>query len=226
MSARLQPPAHDPPPWTRPRPRDLRPPPHVLAPFEPHVPLAHLPLLTSTLNRTLSPSLSLCARDQRAPPPPSVDCRPFCDRRRARAPSVASVSSALPSATRDTLWLPFSSLVCPVHAHRSVSCAVGAPPPSARGSIAPRRSPSIPGFALEVSTLPMPLFSQVSPQSPRNCSPELVAPPQDFSHRGLCSLAPPCRFCVHCRVRRVTLNMPDPFPKPLEPHRGHPPRLR
>jgi hypothetical protein len=108
LSARPQPPAHDPPHWTRQRPRDLRPPPHILAPFEPRAPLAHLPPLTCTLRRTLSPSLSLCARDQRAPPPPIVDCRPFYDRRRARAPSATSVSSALPSATRDTLWFALS----------------------------------------------------------------------------------------------------------------------
>jgi hypothetical protein len=68
----------------------------------------------------------------------------------------------------------------------------------------------------------MPLFCQVSHQSPRNCSPELVVLPRDFSHRGLCSLAPPCRFCTHGRVRRVALNVPDPFPKPLEPRRGCP----
>jgi hypothetical protein len=115
LSARPQPPAHDPSPWTRPRPRALRPPPHVLAPFEPRASLAHLPPLTCVLGRTLSPSLSLCARDQRAPPPPTVDCRPFYDRRRACAPSVALVSSALPSATRDTLWfaLPLSGLPGP-----------------------------------------------------------------------------------------------------------------
>jgi hypothetical protein len=72
----------------------------------------------------------------------------------------------------------------------------------------------------------MPLFRQVSPQSPRNCSPELVAPPRDFSHCGLRSLAPPCRFCAHGRVRRVALNVPDHLPKPLEPRHGCPPCLR
>jgi hypothetical protein len=77
LSARPQPPAHVPPPWTRPRPRDLQPPQHILIPFEPRTPLAHLPPLTCTLSRTLSPSLSLYACDQRAPPPPTVDYRPF-----------------------------------------------------------------------------------------------------------------------------------------------------
>jgi hypothetical protein len=31
---------------------------------------------------------------------------------------------------------------------------------------------------------------------------------------------------AHGCVRRVTLNAPDPLPKPLEPRRGRPPRLR
>jgi hypothetical protein len=68
----------------------------------------------------------------------------------------------------------------------------------------------------------MPLFRQVSPQSPRNCSSELVVPPRDFFHRGLRSLAPSCRFCAHGRVCRVALNVPDPFPKPLKPCHGRP----
>jgi hypothetical protein len=68
----------------------------------------------------------------------------------------------------------------------------------------------------------MPLFRQVSPQSPHNCTPELVTLPRDFSHCGLRSLAPPCQFFAHGRVRRVALNVPDPFPKPLEPRCGHP----
>jgi hypothetical protein len=83
----------------------------------------------------------------------------------------------------------------------------------------PRCSPSVPEFALKVSTLPMPLFRQVSRSRsrPRHCSTELVAPPRDFSHRDLRSLAPSCR--AHGRVRRVTLNVSEPFPKPLEPRR-------
>jgi hypothetical protein len=88
-----------------------------------------------------------------------------------------------------------------------------------------RHSPSVPEFALEVSTLTMPLFRQISPQRPCNCSPVLAAPPRNLFHRGLRSLAPPRRFCTHGRVRRVALNVSDPFPKPLEPRRGRPPHL-
>jgi hypothetical protein len=44
-------------------------------------------------------------------------------------------------------------------------------------------------------------------------------------HRGL-RLVLPRRRDAHGRVRRVTLNVPDPFPMPLEPRCGRPPRLR
>jgi hypothetical protein len=90
----------------------------------------------------------------------------------------------------------------------------------------PHRSPSVPKFALEVSNLPMPLFRQVSPQSPRNCLSKLASSPWNLFHHGLRSLAPPCRFCAHGRVRRDALNVSDPFPKPPEPQRGQPARLR
>jgi hypothetical protein len=90
----------------------------------------------------------------------------------------------------------------------------------------PHHSPSVPEFALEVSILPMPLFRQVSSLRPRNCSSELVAPPQNLFYRGLRSLAPQCRFCAHGRVRRVALNVSDPSPKPQEPHHSRSARLR
>jgi hypothetical protein len=86
---------------------------HVLA-FSGHV-LASAPFLSPapcspTSPLSLAPSaepprpLSRSARDERAPPPPTVDRHPFCDHRRARISSVASVSSASLSATLDTLW--------------------------------------------------------------------------------------------------------------------------
>jgi hypothetical protein len=90
----------------------------------------------------------------------------------------------------------------------------------------PRRSPTIPEFALEVSILLMSLFREVSSLRPCNCSPELVAPPRNLFYRGLRSLAPLCQFCAHGRVCRVALNVSDPFPKPPEPHRGRSARLQ
>jgi hypothetical protein len=123
-----------PSPWTRPRPRVLRPPPHVLTPFEPRAPLTHFPLLTCALSRTLSPPLSLYASDQVASSPLTVDHRPFCDRRRARTPSVAAVSSTSPLATRDALWfaLPLSDLPGPCSPKRFLPSR--SPSPPTRGS--------------------------------------------------------------------------------------------
>jgi hypothetical protein len=46
-----------------------------------------------------------------------------------------------------------------------------------------------------------------------------------FRH-GLCPLVLPRRRDTHGRVRRVALNVPNPFPKPLEPRRDRPPCLR
>jgi hypothetical protein len=91
------------PPWTRPRPHVLWPHPRPRAPFEPRALLAHLPSLICALCQILSPSLSLCPRVQGALPPPAVDRCLFRGRRRARAPSSATVSSALLSAAQDTL---------------------------------------------------------------------------------------------------------------------------
>jgi hypothetical protein len=87
------------PSWTRPRPRVLRPRPSPRDPFEPRALLAHLPSLICALCPAPSPSLSLCLREPRAPPPPADAHRLFCGRRCAHAPSSATVSFALPSAT-------------------------------------------------------------------------------------------------------------------------------
>jgi hypothetical protein len=89
--------------WMRPRPRVLRPRPSPRAPFEPRALLAHLPSPICALCQTRSPSLSICPRVQRAPPPPVADRRLFCGHRRVRAPPSAMVSSASLSAARDTL---------------------------------------------------------------------------------------------------------------------------
>jgi hypothetical protein len=216
LSDRPQPPAHIPPLWTRPRPRDLRPPPHILAHFEPHAPLAHFPLLTCALSRTLSPPLSLCARDQVALPPLTEDHRSFCDRRRARAPSVASVSSASPSATRDTLRFAFSipglpGPRSPEHFLRSRS-----PPPSTQGSPHPHRPLSAPEFALEARNLPVPLIRPLLPFGPCNSSPELirivVSPPRRVTR----SLVLLCQRGAHGRVRQIALSAlelytPNPY---------------
>jgi hypothetical protein len=98
------------PPWTRPRPCILRPRLSPLAPFEPCALLAHLPSLICALCPAPSPSLSLCPREQRAPPPSTDAHRLFCGRYCARAPSSATVSFALLSAALETLWCALSLL--------------------------------------------------------------------------------------------------------------------
>jgi hypothetical protein len=125
------------PPWMRPRPRILRPRPHPRASFEPRALLDHLSSLICALCPTLSPSLTLCPRVQGAPPPPVVDRCLFCGRRRARAPSSATVSSALLSAARDTLRCALSFPVA--SGPRSPECFLHSPspPPSPRQALAP-----------------------------------------------------------------------------------------
>jgi hypothetical protein len=119
--------------------------------------------------------------------------------------------------------LPFPSLICPVHAHRSVSCAAGAHRRRPVAPPHPRYSPSVPEFALEVSNLPMPLFRQVSPQCPRNSSPELICTAVSPPRRVLRPLVPSCRFCAHGGVCQIALSAFELFPKP---RRGQSPRLR
>jgi hypothetical protein len=130
LSARPQPPAHDPPPWTRPRPRDLRPPPHVPTSFEPRALLAHLPPLTCALSRTLSPSLA-----------PRARLESFATAHRRLSAVLRPSSSPRPACCLGELRLAVNysghSLVCLVRAHRSVSCATGAPLLSTRSLIAP-----------------------------------------------------------------------------------------
>jgi hypothetical protein len=112
------------PPWTRPRPHVLRPRLCPRVPFEPRALLAHLSSLICALCPTLSPSLSLCPRVQGAPPPPTIDCCLFCGRCRARAPSSATVSSALLSAARDTLRCALSlSVASSLHSPEQSSCS-------------------------------------------------------------------------------------------------------
>jgi hypothetical protein len=74
---------------------------------------------------------------QGAPPPPAVDHCLFCGRRRARASSSATVSSALLLAARDTLRCALFPMLHPVRAHRSNLRAVGALPPSPHRALVP-----------------------------------------------------------------------------------------
>jgi hypothetical protein len=101
------------PPWMRRRPCVPRPRPSPRAPFEPCALLAHLPSPICALYSAPSPSLLLCPREPRAPPPPADVQHLFRGRRCARAPSSATMSFALPSATRDTLQCALSLPAAP-----------------------------------------------------------------------------------------------------------------
>jgi hypothetical protein len=78
-------------------------------PFEPRAVLTHLSsLILRPLPNSLALSLSLYSREQRALPPSTDAHCLFRGRRRAYAPSSATVSSALLSAARDTLQFALS----------------------------------------------------------------------------------------------------------------------
>jgi hypothetical protein len=160
--------------------RALRPRPRAHAPFDPRTLLAHLPSFICALSQTPSPSLSLCPREQRAPPPLTIARCPFCVHHRVRAPSSATVSFASPSAARDTLRcaLPLSSLAGP-HTLEWF-CVAGAPPPS------PRRVP-VP--------LPLPRDSNVSPQGEQPA----------LTHELPCAVVGPVARAIarYCPVARV-----------------------
>jgi hypothetical protein len=191
------------------------------APCSPTSPLSFAP--SAQPSRPLSRSTHA---DQGAPPP-----------RRRPLPVSWPPSRLCPVQCHGELRLTVSCsghpLVCPLplcFVQSALTGAIFAQPKSHRrrpeAPSHPRRSPSVPEFALEVSTLPMPLFRQELPQLPRNCSPELAAPPRNLFYCDLHSLVPLCRFCAHGRVRRVALNLFDLFLKSPEPRRGQPSRLR
>jgi hypothetical protein len=72
----------------------------------------------------------------------------------------------------------------------------------------------------------VPLIWPLLPFCPRDCLPELIrvafSPPRRVRH----PLVLPRQHDAHGRVRQTALNAPELFSKPLEPHRGQPPRLR
>jgi hypothetical protein len=77
-----------------------------LAPRSPTFPRSLVP--SAEPSRPLPRSARVTRDDQRAPPPPTVDCRPFCDRRRARARPVCYLGEF-----RLTVKYSGHPLVCP-----------------------------------------------------------------------------------------------------------------
>jgi hypothetical protein len=83
-----------------------------------------------------------------------------------------------------------------------------------------------PALLLEVSNLPVPLIWSFSLYSSRDFSLEQSSAAVSPLCRGLRPLVPLRRCDTHGRVRQTALNTPRPVPKPQEPHRGRPARLR
>jgi hypothetical protein len=165
-------------------------------------------------------------RPQPNPLAPSLALRPFCDRRRARAPSIAAVSSASPSATQDALWfaLPLSDLPGPCSPERFLRS--WSPLPSTRGSTAPPSFPKRPGARTRGEkpshTFILPCIVPVPAQFLIGVYSRRCSPPR----RVLRPRVPPCRFCAHGQVRQIALSALELIPKPLEPSRGQSPHLR
>jgi hypothetical protein len=202
-----------------------RPPLHAPGlPLEP-TPTHSLPYLSCAPSRTLSPPLSLCAH-QGVPPPLAVVSCLFYGHRRALSSPIASESSASSSAARDTPQFAPTPLVRPVRAHRSSPRAVGAPPPSTRGvpasPLLPRCSsvssrgeqPPCDPISLITALVFARLLAGVGPHR-RWATPPCFAP-FGATAPALCPQSSlPC--CP---------DVPEYFPKSLEPRRGRPPRLR
>jgi hypothetical protein len=89
-----------------------------------------------------------------------------------------------------------------------------------------RRCSVTPALPLKASNPPAPLIWSLLLCCSRDCSPELsraaVSPPRCVQRL----LVLPRRRDTHGRVRKTALNTPELAPKPLEPRRGQPPRLR
>jgi hypothetical protein len=117
--------------------------------------------------------------------------------------------------------VPFPSLVHPACAHRSDSCAAGAPPPSPRRVLAPPSLPrdssacpqgEQPARTLNLVITVLLLTRLLAEAVPRRHVQRLLVLPR--------------RRDTHGRVRQTALNMLELAPKPLEPRCGQPPHLR
>jgi hypothetical protein len=89
-----------------------------------------------------------------------------------------------------------------------------------RSSRCPRRCSSALEPSLEVTNPPMPLISRFLPCCPRNRSPKSMCAAIGLLRCGPCPLVPLRRCHAHGRVRRVTLNSLEPFPRALDPRHG------
>jgi hypothetical protein len=202
------------PPWTRPRPRVLRPRSSRSAPFEPRA------LLLRPLPSSLALSLALATRTRssatvrRHPPPipwpPLRSCPIQCHGELRLTVSCSGhplVCPLPPCCVRSTLTGVFSC-VARVRHRRPVE------------PLCLRRCFVTPALLLEVSNLLVPLIWLSPLCSSRDCSPKQSSVVVSLPRRGLRSLMPPRRCEVHGRVRQTALITPRLVPKPREPRRG------
>jgi hypothetical protein len=171
------------PSWARPRPC-------ACAPFEPHDLLAHLPSLICALCQTLSPSLSLCPRKQRAPPPPIVDRCLFCGRRRVRPVQCHGELCLAVSCSGHPSMCPLP--LCFVRF--ALTGAIFTQPESRRrclvASLCLRRCFATPALPLKVSNPLVPLIWTSPLCCSRDCSPEQSRVAASPTRHGLSSLVP------------------------------------
>jgi hypothetical protein len=172
-------------------------------PFEPTPRSPHFPLLICALNRAPSPSLSPCACVQVAPPLLTEARRPFYGRRRARVVPVATMSSALPSATRDTSrFAPSPSSLPGPRSPKSSSCS-RSPPLSTRGFTV---SPPTPKRSWVCTRGEQPchaFIALVLTLCQRNSSPELICIAVRSPRRVLRPLVPPRRYSAMTEFTRL-----------------------
>jgi hypothetical protein len=122
--------------------------------------------------------------------------------------------------------VPSLSLLCPVRAHRSISCAARFCHHRPVESLRLRRCFTVPALLLEVSNLSVPLIWSSPLYSSRDCSPEQSSAAVSPLRRGLRPLVPLRQREGYGRVRQIARIAPRPVPKPREPRRGCPARLR
>jgi hypothetical protein len=122
--------------------------------------------------------------------------------------------------------VPFPSLLRPVRAHGAIFVQ---PEPRRHRPVKPmhlRRCFATPALLLEVRNLPVPLIWSSPLYSSRDCSPEQSSVAVSPLCRDLRPLVPLRQREGHGRVRQITRIAPRLVPKPREPRRGRPARLR
>jgi hypothetical protein len=145
------------------------------------------------------------------PPPFVVTACPFCRHRWELDASVASISSAMSPAARDTLWFTWSTLtgsLPQLRSRRPVS------------SPCPGRRSCVPQNSLKVTVLAPPLFSPILHLLARDCSPECSPVRRPVASVPFTQTQP------RHNARQVLPNLSSYPDRPLAPQEPGLPRLR